>query len=428
LKYLNLSGNKKLDLKQNNGGKRVMYEDGRVLSDFSLLSQLRVLGLMDVMTTFLPNILEETDERRVRTSQTQVNGMSYGIADTIGRDGYLTTLDLVHNNLLQRHLRYCGAYVVKTEGDAFMCSFPTTLAAMWWRLIVQMQLLREFWPLEILECDEGKEVHDDNGNLLSRGLSVRMGVHCGTPMCESDPSTGRMDYFGPIVIRAARISGNAAGGQIMCSAAVVREINAKIFGTGPDTEYSEFQPTQAIGVIRQMQIAVIPAGEIKSKGLEIPEVVSLVYPAALLGHQDLDASGSSLARVQLSIGQVRELAVLCLRFEALTSSRVFYYPRLERKDCVADLLLETLSDEDVVEPSIMYGDPSVLFPPMTDKTSDLEIMMQLDSLSLRLENAAKALTLRSPADRSSAILTALEDKEGIDEQTLHVLASLLSSR
>jgi hypothetical protein len=36
----------------------------------------------------------------------------------------------------------------------------------------------------------------------------------------------------------------------------------------------------------------------------------------------------------------------------------------------------------------MYGDPSVLFPPMNDKTSDLEIMMQLDSFSLRLENAA----------------------------------------
>ncbi|KAJ8583192.1 hypothetical protein M405DRAFT_692102, partial [Rhizopogon salebrosus TDB-379] len=37
----------------------------------------------------------------------------------------------LHNNLLRRYLRYCGVYVVKTEGDAFMCSFPTTLAAMW---------------------------------------------------------------------------------------------------------------------------------------------------------------------------------------------------------------------------------------------------------------------------------------------------------
>jgi adenylate cyclase len=108
----------------------------------------------------------------------------------------------LHNNLLRRHLRYCGGYVVKTEGEAFMCSLPTTLAAMWWCLTVQMQLLREFCPLEILGCDEGKEVHDEHGSLLARGLSVRMGVHRGTPMCESDPITGRMNYFGPMVIRS----------------------------------------------------------------------------------------------------------------------------------------------------------------------------------------------------------------------------------
>jgi hypothetical protein len=76
----------------------------------------------------------------------------------------------------------------------------------------------------------------------------------------------------------------------------------------------------------------------------------------------------------------------------------------------------------------MYGDPSVLFPPMNDKTSDLEIMMQLDSLSLRLENAANSLALRSLANQSSAIMTALEGQEGIDERMLRTLASLLSSR
>ncbi|OJA16312.1 hypothetical protein AZE42_03367 [Rhizopogon vesiculosus] len=746
LKYLNLSGNKKLDLKQNHDGKRVVDEHGRVLSDFSQLSQLRVLGLMDVMTTFLPNIPEETDERRVRTSQTEVNGMSYGIADAIARNGYLTTLDLVvpefggkkdealfamfglsqaslgnnvlskylqdnfasffndqllqmnksdqkeeqkegvpdalrrtflklnrqlhdklyapsrkmsqvsgtatipqfdpshlrqgasgivvyvvgrtlyvanvghalaviskqgsaeliskkhdpydrdeakrirlaegwispkglihdevdssrafgyyhdfpvvnarpdiyvrqlteldefviignhglwkyisyqtavdiarsevsdpmiaaqklrdfaisygadgntmimvicvadlfrskqlvtdslmdpevyssikkrggkkadivdrtiarlegevppptghlclvftdirnstqlweanagmptamrlHNNLLRRHLRHCGGYVVKTEGDAFMCSFPTTLAAIWWCLIVQVQLLREPWPLEILECDEGKEVYDNHGNLVARGLSVRMGVHCGTPV------------------------GIAAGGQIMCSAAVVREINAKIFETGPDTEYSEYQSTQAIEAIRQMHIAVDPAVEIKLKGLEIPEMVSLVYPEALLGRQDLVGCGSHLstststARVQLNIAQVRELAVLCLRFEALASSRIFR-PRLDGKESVTDLSSELPSDEDILEPSIMYGDPNLLLPPMNEKTSDLEIMMHLDSLSLRLENAVTSLAFRTLADQSSAIMTALESHEGIDERTLHVLASLLSSR
>ena len=66
----------------------------------------------------------------------------------------------LHNNLLRRQLRFCGGYEVKTEGDAFMCSFSTALAAVWWALTVQVQLLHEAWPLELLECEDGKPLED----------------------------------------------------------------------------------------------------------------------------------------------------------------------------------------------------------------------------------------------------------------------------
>ena len=134
----------------------------------------------------------------------------------------------LHNNLLRRQLRFCGGYEVKTEGDAFMCSFPTVLSALWWCMSVQSELLKEPWPLEILECEDGKEIRDAEGTVIARGLSVRMGVHCGTPLCEPDPITRRMDYFGPMVNRSARITARAIGGQIMVSSDVICEINAKI--------------------------------------------------------------------------------------------------------------------------------------------------------------------------------------------------------
>ena len=38
----------------------------------------------------------------------------------------------LHGTLLRRQLRFCGGYEVKTEGDAFMCSFPDALSALWW--------------------------------------------------------------------------------------------------------------------------------------------------------------------------------------------------------------------------------------------------------------------------------------------------------
>jgi adenylate cyclase len=85
----------------------------------------------------------------------------------------MATAMRLHNNLLRRQLRFCGGYEVKTEGDSFMCSFPTALTAVWWCISVQRQLLEESWPLEILECEDGKSiVYDSEGNLIACGLSV----------------------------------------------------------------------------------------------------------------------------------------------------------------------------------------------------------------------------------------------------------------
>ncbi|KAL6303514.1 adenylate cyclase-like protein [Sparassis latifolia] len=305
----------------------------------------------------------------------------------------MATAMVLHNNLLRRQLRFCGGYEVKTEGDAFMCSFPTALNALWWALSVQVQLLHADWPLEILECEDGKEVYDSTGRLIARGLSVRMGIHCGQPVCEPDPITHRMDYFGPMVNRSARISGSAAGGQIMCSADVVREINARIFETGMETDQSHLQSPYAIDAIRRLGSVVVPVGEVKLKGLELPEMLSLVYPDQLAGRQGLrntqSASNSSGSRVQFSVDQMRELALLCIRLETLSSGRVFRLPP-ERKDSSAGPQGRPISHSD--PPTVLYGDPKVLLPAM-DNASDMELMLLLDSLTTRIENALNMIAL-----------------------------------
>ncbi|KAG9971787.1 adenylate cyclase protein, partial [Aureobasidium melanogenum] len=105
----------------------------------------------------------------------------------------------LHNELMRRHLRIIGGYEVKTEGDAFMVAFQTVTSALLWTFTIQSQLLEVPWPQEILNSIHGQEVLDADGNRIFRGLSVRMGIHFGRPVCEQDPVTGRMDYFGPMV-------------------------------------------------------------------------------------------------------------------------------------------------------------------------------------------------------------------------------------
>lgn len=178
----------------------------------------------------------------------------------------------MHNSLLRRQLRSIGGYEVKTEGDAFMVSFPTVASAVLWCFICQLMLLQEDWPSEILDCEDGKEVFDENDQLIYRGLWVRMGIHWGFPVCEADPITKRMDYFGPMVNKSARVSGVADGGQIMVSQVVVQEMKALFESLdAPQTDDAldgeveeKFGPHAA--QLRKLGFGVSFVGEKKLKG------------------------------------------------------------------------------------------------------------------------------------------------------------------
>jgi adenylate cyclase len=178
----------------------------------------------------------------------------------------------MHHNLMRRQLRLDGGYEVKTEGDSFMVSFQTVTAAILWAFNCQIGLLREEWPRELLECPDGDIVHDSEGNLVQRGLRVRMGIHWGAPQCERDPITRRMDYYGPMVNRAARINASSDGGQLMASQDVIYEIELlRDYLDSLDDEGLTDLPAELkreVQEIRRVGIEIRDMGERKLKGLE----------------------------------------------------------------------------------------------------------------------------------------------------------------
>jgi adenylate cyclase len=200
----------------------------------------------------------------------------------------------MHNELMRRQLRIIGGYEVKTEGDAFMVAFPTVTSALLWCFTIQIQLLDVQWPQEILSSVNGQEVHDADGNVIFRGLSVRMGIHYGAPVCEVDPVTKRMDYFGPMVNRASRISSVADGGQITVSADFIAEIQRLLetheeadrnSSAGSEEGLGEDMMAQNIRhelrSLSSQGFEVKDLGERRLKGLENPEYIYLMYPHAL---------------------------------------------------------------------------------------------------------------------------------------------------
>ncbi|KAK0230434.1 adenylate cyclase [Armillaria fumosa] len=340
----------------------------------------------------------------------------------------------MHNKLLRRHLRFCGGYEVKTEGDAFVICFQTAVSALWWCLTIQLALLQEAWPLEMLECEDGKPVYDDQDRLVARGLSVRMGMHSGSPICEVDPITHRMDYFGPMVNRSARIEQSAQGGQIMCSAEVIKELE---MSRAMDSE-AELDPSdslyEALEGIRRMGMAVVPVGEVKLKGLETPLTLSTIYPSELEGRKQLQAkpasSNPSGSRVQFSISQMRDLGMLCLRLEALATGRIFRKveeePTPERKQSSA-----SIEDAEDAPSKYLYGDPDMLLPSMNDSMSGTDLMLLLDSMAGRIENACRAIMaprVESPSRDSmkASWFTALAAEGGFDEETLNAILGVLN--
>ncbi|KOS22493.1 Adenylate cyclase [Escovopsis weberi] len=202
----------------------------------------------------------------------------------------------LHNEVMRRQLRRIGGYEVKTEGDAFMVSFPTATSALLWCFAVQIQLLDVAWPSEILNSVSGQPVYDKDNVLIFKGLSVRMGIHYGDCVSETDPVTRRMDYFGPMVNKASRISSVADGGQITVSSDFIHEIEHHI-QTLEDTDGNSsagsedaFDDESLLASIRKdlrslhsQGFEVKPLGERKLKGLENPEVIYSLYSNQLMG-------------------------------------------------------------------------------------------------------------------------------------------------
>jgi adenylate cyclase len=118
--------------------------------------------------------------------------------EALGDRGWVKVLEK-HNKLIQKFVDDHGGQVVKNQGDGFMIAFADPREAVRCGIGVQRALLEDPDRWE--------------------GIRVRIGIHVGPSVRRGD------DLFGRNVAMAARVAGQADGGEILVSEPVREAID-----------------------------------------------------------------------------------------------------------------------------------------------------------------------------------------------------------
>ncbi|GAX81538.1 hypothetical protein CEUSTIGMA_g8966.t1 [Chlamydomonas eustigma] len=166
----------------------------------------------------------------------------------------------IQNACVRETLSVCGGYECKETDGGFMVAFNDSCQAVEWAVTLQMALMETAWPSELLYMDAASEVLDqDLQKVLLRGLRCRVGVFRGTvDRVTPHVKSGRADYFGQPVNRAARLMSAAHGGQVLCERGVMEEVARewrKRLQPNSFMNGSEFPPEEAV---RNSETAAVP--------------------------------------------------------------------------------------------------------------------------------------------------------------------------
>ena len=154
---------------------------------------------------------------------------------------------------------YSGYVCKEPDPGKFTLSFSALENAILFAVKSQEALMTLDWDDKLLEDPNFRDVHDEEGNLIWRGIRVRMGLAYGMASFKKPLMTGAADYFGPLPNLAARVMSKACGGQVLMEPAVHDSINFDtVSGMGKHTTLR----------VASRDVSFQPAGLFKMKGIQ----------------------------------------------------------------------------------------------------------------------------------------------------------------
>ncbi|KAF5841955.1 nucleotide cyclase [Dunaliella salina] len=123
-----------------------------------------------------------------------------------------------YNACVRETLAICEGYECKEINGSFMAAFADGCKAMEWALTLHLALAAAAIAEEVLDrCKLPNYLWQAVAQQLTKGVHARVGIYGGTiDRVTPNHKTGRADYFGQPVNRAARLMSAASGGQTLC--------------------------------------------------------------------------------------------------------------------------------------------------------------------------------------------------------------------
>eukprot|EP01060_Flectonema_neradi_P032606 TRINITY_DN5218_c2_g2_i1.p1 TRINITY_DN5218_c2_g2~~TRINITY_DN5218_c2_g2_i1.p1 ORF type:complete len:756 (+),score=96.25 TRINITY_DN5218_c2_g2_i1:73-2340(+) len=113
----------------------------------------------------------------------------------------------IHNKLIRKCIEFHKGFEVKTIGDSFMVAFDTLREGVEFALDLQDKMQDTTWPSDLVL----PPVFETQG---WSGIMLRIGLHFGPVDIDVNVTSGRPDYFGRTVNKAARLEGACNPGGV----------------------------------------------------------------------------------------------------------------------------------------------------------------------------------------------------------------------
>ncbi|KAG2485185.1 hypothetical protein HYH03_016074 [Edaphochlamys debaryana] len=177
------------------------------------------------------------------------------VSSMVSRGGAVhAALGILRDSVVEAATRH-GGYVVASSSDGghWVLVFPAPEAAVQWGLEMLQAMLTADWPAGFLEHELTEEQWSD-GVVVRRGLRLHIGIDYGRAMVRLVPRTGRLDYVGRPMNRAARIAAKAKAATVLVSDTVWNSVRPSM---GPAVRGRSLGQVQLKGVREPLELWVL---------------------------------------------------------------------------------------------------------------------------------------------------------------------------